>query len=273
MTEGTEYLSANQANWDERVDIHWGSAEYNVQRYIEDPEAISGEVSFDQTEIGEVAGKRLLHLQCHIGTDTLSWARLGATVTGVDFSPKAIDAARRLSRESGTPGRFVVSELYDSPSQLKEEFDIVYTGVGAICWLPDIDGWAQVVSTFLKPGGTFYMREGHPIMWGLDWDEENLLSIVEPYLGGTGPIGYEDDTTYAGEGKMKNTVRYNFKHGLGEIVTALIDAGLRIEFLREHQFCDWQGIPHLRKGDDRWWRLPDQPERLPLMYSVRAVKS
>lgn len=271
--ESTEHLSANRANWDERVDIHWGSAEYDVQRYIDDPMAISDVVEFDRTEIGEVSGKRLLHLQCHIGTDTLSWARLGATVTGVDFSPKAIDAARRLSRESGTPGRFVVSELYDSPSQLKEEFDVVYTGVGAINWLPDIDGWARVVSTFLKPGGTFYMREGHPMMSALDWDEEHLLSIVEPYFGGTGPIDDGEDTSYAGEGKLRNAVSYNFMHGLGETVTALINAGLRIEFLREHQACEWEGIPHLRKGQDGKWRLPDQPERLPLMFSVRAVKS
>ena len=271
--DSSEYLSANKAHWDEAVDIHWGSAEYNVRRYIDDPEAISEVVEFDRTEIGEVAGKRLLHLQCHIGTDTLSWARLGASVTGIDFSPKAIEAARRLSRESGTPGRFIVAELYDSPSRLNEEFDVVYTGVGAICWLPDIDSWARVVSTFLKPGGTFHMREGHPMMWGLDWDEENLLSIVEPYFGGTGPIRYEEDTSYAGEGKMKNTVQYNFFQGLGEIVTALIDAGLRIELFREHQFCEWQGIPHLRKSEDGRWRLPDRPERLPLMFSVRAVKS
>ena len=271
--EKTDYLSANRDNWDERVAIHWASAEYNVRRYIEDPEAISDVVEFDRTEIGDVAGKRLLHLQCHIGNDTLSWARLGATVTGVDFSPKAIDAARRLSRESGTPGRFLVSELYDSPSHLNEEFDVVYTSVGAICWLPDIGGWARVVSTFLKPGGTFYMREGHPIMWGIDWDEENLLSIAEPYFGGTGPIGYEEDTTYAGEGKLKNTVQYNFKHALSETVTALINSGLRIELFREHQFCEWRGIPHLRQDEDGKWRLPEPRDRLPLMFSIRAVKA
>lgn len=177
-----EQRRTNRDNWDSRVEIHYGSESYGIEKYIADPNHLSGVVTFDSSKLTDVSGKSLLHLQCHIGTDTLSWARLGAEVTGVDFSEKSLEAARRLSVDSQTPGRFVLSELYDSPRVLPETFDIVYTGVGAICWLPDIRGWAEVVAAFLKPGGVFYMREGHPIMWALDWEDEEKLSITHPYF-------------------------------------------------------------------------------------------
>ena len=268
-----EYRLVNRDNWDSRVDIHYGSELYGVERFTSNPDHIGSIVDFDKDIVGDVTGKRLLHLQCHIGTDTLSWARLGADVTGVDFSEKSIEAARRLSRESSTPGRFVVAELYDSPSVVDETFDIVYTGVGAICWLPDIRGWAEVVSSFLEPGGTFFIREGHPIMWALDWEDQENLTLKYPYFEGSPPLEFSDDSTYAGEGSLEHPKTFDWAHGVAETLQALIDAGLRIDQVADYDFCEWQGIDQMVLGDDERWRLPEGQERLPLMWSVLATKT
>ena len=175
-----EYRAANRNNWDDRVPIHWDSEQYKIQKFIDDPEYISDVVQFDidRDELGDVSGKTLLHLQCHIGHDTLSWARLGADVTGIDFSEPAIDAARRLSTESGTQGEFIVAELYDSPKVLPgRQFDVVYTSIGATVWLPDINDWAEVVNQFLKPGGTFYVFELHPMMLSVSQEDHGDLIV------------------------------------------------------------------------------------------------
>jgi len=267
------HRSANRDNWNERVAIHLASDAYAVERFIDDPKDISEPVTFDHTAVGDVQGKSLLHLQCHFGRDTLSWARLGANVTGIDFSGKAIQAARKLSEDSKTPGRFIESELYDSPEALKETFDIVYTSVGALCWLPDIRGWAQVVASFLKPGGLFYVRDTHPMFLALDLDRpDETLVVQHPYFGAPDPEVYEAEFSYAGDGKLTHTTNYEWAHGLGEIVTALIGAGLRIECFNEHRFLDWHGMACMERGDDGLYRMPLHLERnLPLQFSIRAT--
>ncbi|MDA1256775.1 MAG: class I SAM-dependent methyltransferase [Chloroflexi bacterium] len=268
------YRAANLAMWDESVDIHVRSDFYGVDRFK------AGETTLEPmepAEMDDVRGKSLLHLQCHFGMDTLSWAREGAIVTGIDFSSAAIQAASRLSEESGVPGRFVESELYDASEVLDEKFDVVYTGIGALCWLPDIRGWSRVVGHFLKPGGVFYILEGHPMMWTLaDETAEDPMHIAWPYFETTqpqNPDGWinEEDYSQTGE-KLQNTRTFSWGHGLGEIVTALIDEGLRIEFLHEHRVCGWRAFPWMVKGEDGMWRVPNHPERLPLMWSLRAVK-
>ncbi len=269
-----EYKAANRANWDDRVPIHWEPEGYNAERFIQQPDAISAVVRIDREVLGDVAGKRLLHLQCHFGMDTLSWARLGADVTGVDFSEPAIAAARRLSAESGIPGQFVLSELYDAPGVLDERFDIVYTGVGALNWLPDIAGWARVVARFLEPGGTFYIREGHPMLWCLEERSDELLVVRFPYFEIAEPVAWDDDATYAGSGAIANTRTYEWNHGIGEILTALTDAGLTIELFREHRELEWQGLPYMTLGDDGLWRLPPhQRDLVPLMFTIVATRS
>ena len=262
--------SVNRANWDSRVGIHVASEQYGLDRY-KDPNHLSDVVNFDKALLGPLHGKTAIHLQCHIGTDTISLARLGAEVTGVDFSEKSIEAARRLSESSGTPATFVVSELYDSPKVVGRRFDVVYTGVGAICWLPDIRGWADVVAAFLKPGGSFYMREGHPVMWALDWDDAEKLSLKYPYFEGA-PTEFEESETYAGDGVVASPKTYDWNHGMGEILTALIDAGLRIDHVEEYDFCEWQGISQMVEGEDGRWRLPPDKGRYPLMWSVAATR-
>jgi len=267
-----EYRLANRSNWDARVDLHYGSDEYGISRFISDPDHLSDVVSYDRDKLGDVAGKRLLHLQCHIGTDTISWARLGAEVTGADLSPMSIEAARRLSEESGTPARFVISELYDTPEDIDEKFDIVYTGVGAICWLPDIKEWAKVVASFLVPEGRFYMREGHPMMWALDFDDPEELRVTLSYFETVEPDAEEEHETYAGEGKVSSPLNYGWNHGIGETINALIQAGLRIDRVEEYDECEWQGLAQMVLEEDGRWRLPERRERLPLMWSVLATK-
>jgi SAM-dependent methyltransferase len=268
-----EYRLANRDNWDARVDLHCESVEYGVGRFISDPAHLSGVVTYDRVKVGDVSGKRLLHLQCHIGTDTISWARLGAEVTGTDLSPKSIAAARRLSEESGTPARFEVAELYDTAAVIDEKFDIVYTGVGAICWLPDIVGWAGLVAALLEPGGIFYMREGHPMMWALDWEDTRELRVTLPYFETGEPDSEEEDETYAGEGKVASPLNYGWNHGIGETINALIQAGIRIDRVEEYDECEWQGQAQMVLEEDGLWRLPEGRERLPVMWSVLGTKA
>ena len=265
-----KYLEANRVNWDERVPYHIGpGSHYDLERFIAGGSTLT---SIDTQDLGDVTGKSLLHLQCHFGLDTLSWARRGAKATGIDFSRPAIDAAAQLSKDSGISGRFPVSELYQSANVLDERFDIVYTGIGALCWLPDIRGWANVVSHFLKPGGTFYMLEFHPIIWSLDDERSDAELVIKlPYFQVTEPNRWDDPTTYGNlSAHLNNTITYEWNHGLGEILTALIGAGLVIEFVHEHQVCATPILPPLVRGEDGWWRLPDYSQRLPLMYSIRA---
>jgi SAM-dependent methyltransferase len=268
-----EYRLANRDNWDARVDLHYESVEYGVGQFISDPFHLSGVVTYDRVKLGDVSGKRLLHLQCHIGTDTISWARLGAEVTGTDLSPKSIAAARRLSEESGTPARFEVAELYDTAAVIDEKFDIVYTGVGAICWLPDIVGWAGLVAALLEPGGIFYMREGHPMMWALDWEDTRELRVTLPYFETGEPDSEEEDETYAGEGKVASPLNYGWNHGIGETINALIQAGIRIDRVEEYDECEWQGQAQMVLEEDGLWRLPEGRERLPVMWSVLGTKA
>jgi SAM-dependent methyltransferase len=181
----------------------------------------------------------------------------------------AIDLAAR----AGLAARFVEADLYAAPEVLPEAFEVVYTGGGALCWLPDIRGWAQVVARMLRPGGTFYIREAHPVLWSLEDEREDAqLVICRPYFEVAEPTRWDAEPIWD-KGAPEVTTSYEWHHGLGEIVGALIEAGLTIEALREHQTCLWQALPFMVEGEDGWWRLPDRPERLPLMYSIRARKA
>jgi 2-polyprenyl-3-methyl-5-hydroxy-6-metoxy-1,4-benzoquinol methylase len=274
-----EYYDANRANWSERVAGHWMADGYDAPGFIADQDRISGVVQFDHPYLGELAGRSLLHLQCHFGMDTLSMARCGAIVTGIDFSTEAIAAARRLSDESGTPGRFVETNLYLTAQALaSEQFDMVYTGVGAINWLPDIARWGEVVATMLKPGGVFFMRECHPLAWSLRFPIEDphdeTLVIEYPYFEVAEPVSWNLNFGDVGSAVIENTRVYEWNHGIGEIMGALTAQGLKIDLYEEHRFLEWQGQHHMVRGVDGRWRLPDgQRDLVPLMYSLRACKA
>ncbi len=267
-------LEVNRANWDERVPAHVASPGYSVARFADDPTFLSGVVRFDLPRLGDLAGLDAVHLQCHIGTDTVSLARLGAHMTGLDFSTPAIEQARLLAEAAGVEATFVVAELYDAPEALgRGRFDLVYTGTGALCWLPDIHRWGQIVADLLRPGGRLFIREGHPVLWSLaDARPDGLLAIEYPYFEHEQPLVSDEGGTYVETDQVfAATIAHSWNHGLGEIVTALLDAGLELTMLEEHDTCHWEALPgQMERVDGDEWRLADRPERLPQTYTLQA---
>jgi SAM-dependent methyltransferase len=268
-----DYLRANRDRWNELVPIHAASSFYDLETFR------AGRCSLDPIEVeevGDVEGRSLLHLQCHFGQDTLSWARRGARVTGADFSEAAIDLARRLAEELNLDARFVCADIYslpEVPGVLEGSFDIVYTGGGVLGWLPDLRRWAEVAAHFLRPGGLFYIREFHPFSWVFD-DEgpPGELRVRYPYFGAPQPDRWEADGSYADESvKLQHRVTYEWMHPLSDVVNSLIDAGLWIRFLHEFPVTNFRQLPWMVKEADGYWRLPDVPA-LPLMFSIGAVK-
>jgi SAM-dependent methyltransferase len=270
------YLEVNRANWDERAPAHATSPDYGVNRFIEDPEFISDIVRFDLPRLGEVRGLRGLHLQCHIGTDTLSLARLGARMTGLDLSPAALDHARLLSRQAGPPVDYVEAEVYEAVAVLGEEsFDFVFTGVGALCWLPSVERWAEVVAKLLVPDGRLFLRETHPMLWALDYERPDDLLVVEyPYFERTEPMVFDDPGTYVETtATFTHNLTNEWNHGLGEIVSALLAAGMELTMLEEHDSVPSETLPgRMTRLELSEWRLTDRPWRLPHSYTLQAVK-
>jgi SAM-dependent methyltransferase len=273
----TDYRAVNRASWDERVPAHAASPDYGFAEFIADPGHLSDVVRFDLPLLGEIKGLRGVHLQCHIGTDTVSLARLGATMTGLDFSPPALAEGRRLAQASGTPVDFVESDLYAAPEVLgRGGFDLVYTGIGALCWLPDIRRWAHVVADLLRPGGRLFIRESHPMLGAVaDPRADGLLTLELPYFEQVEPEIWTEGGTYvATDADFVHNTTHSWNHGLGETVTALIDAGLAITGLAEHDSAPWNALPGqmtlLENGE---WQLTDRPERLAHTYTLQAVKT
>ncbi|HEY3087228.1 MAG TPA: class I SAM-dependent methyltransferase [Jatrophihabitantaceae bacterium] len=271
-----DYRVVNRANWDERVPVHVASEFYAVDRLAADPAALTSVVRFDVPRLGDITGLRGVHLQCHIGTDTISLARLGAHMTGLDFSGVAIAEARRLAARAGAAAEFVEADVYAAEDVLgAARFDLVYTGIGALCWMPDIRRWAAVVASLLAPGGRLFLREGHPVLWAIDERHREQLVIDYPYFETAEPIVFEDPTTYVdGEARLEHAVTISWNHGLGEIVSALLDEGLVLTQLVEHETVPWEALPGQmeQSGELREWRLVERPERLPLTYTLQAVK-
>jgi SAM-dependent methyltransferase len=262
-----EWLETNRANWDERVPIHVGGEFYDVEGFKAGQERLR---PFEIAEVGDVAGKDLVHLQCHFGIDTLSWARRGARVVGLDFSGLAVEAARKLAAELSLDATFVESDVYDAASALDgHAFDVVYTGLGALNWLPDIKRWAGVVASLLRPGGFLYLSEFHPFSRVFGDDE---LTVTYDYFQ-EGPEVWDEAGTYANlEAETVNNRTYEWLHTLGDVVSAVIDANLILELLHEHDYTLFPQWPFLEKSGFDTYRLPEGTPSLPLMYSLRARK-
>jgi SAM-dependent methyltransferase len=271
-----DYRAVNQAIWDERAAAHAASPGYSVARFANDPTHISEVVRFDQPLLGDVAGLRGVHLQCHIGTDTVSLARLGARMTGLDFSAPALDQARSLAAAAGVDVDFVESDLYGAPEALEHaSFDLAFTGIGALCWLPDIRRWARVVATLLAPGGRLFMREGHPMLWSLADPRPDQLVVVEyPYFERKDATVFDAEGTYVEtDVEFEHTTTHERNHGLGEIVSALLAEGLHLTGLVEHDSVPWDALPgQMEALPNGEFRLRDRPWRLAHSYTLQAVR-
>jgi SAM-dependent methyltransferase len=277
MTEPdrTESFALNRASWDERVPAHVASPDYSVDRFA-DPTYLSGVVRFDLPRLGDVAGLDGVHLQCHIGTDTVSLARLGARMTGLDFSGPAVEQATVLAARLGLDVPFVQSDVHDAVEVLGgARFDLVYTGIGALCWLPSVDRWAGVVAGLLRPGGRLFLREGHPMLWSIDESRPDGLLVVDvPYFERPEPSVWNDSGTYvATDAEFVHTTTHEWNHGLGEIVTALLRHGFTLTMLVEHDSAPWDPLPGRTVVDALGeHRLTDRRWRLPFTYTLQATQ-
>jgi len=270
-------IEANRALWNCWTRINLASSFYDVEGFAAgrgrdlDPIALAGP--------GDVRGRSLLHLQCHFGMDTIRWARHGARVTGVDFSPAAIAAARALAARMDVDATFVESDLHDLPARLDGRFDVVFTSHGVLGWLPDLERWAQVIAHFLAPGGVFFIVEVHPLLLIFnDRLAEPDLRLLYPYFHGPEPLREEHAGCYSAPDAPITSVEHAWLHTLSDVLGALLRAGLRIEAFDEYPFLGWAFFPWMQQGADGWWRLPEPPalplgsRSLPLMFSLRARK-
>lgn len=265
-------FALNQLSWDEKVDSHMTSSFYDVDGFRRGRDSLG---PIEIAEIGDVSGQRIAHLQCHFGLDSLSLARRGGRVTGLDFSGAAVAAARRLANETRIDASFVEGNVYDAPDLLERGvWDLVFTSWGTITWLPDIDRWARVVAQLLAPGGRLYFLDAHPVALALH--QADPAAPIQPaydYFHGLEPLEFEDEQGYAdGEGRVTQVRTHEWIHPLGAMLTALGEAGLNLTTLREHDSVAWQLYPSAIRGEDGMWRLPREVPRIPLAITVEAEK-
>jgi len=265
-----EYSRANQNLWNEWTGEHENSPFYDLEGFRAGRERLK---SIELEEVGDVVGKKLLHLQCHFGLDTLAWARHGAIVTGVDLSDRSITLARSLSRELEIPARFVCSDILSLPEVLEDQFDIVFTSYGILHWLRDLQRWGQVIAHFLEPGGFFYIVEDHPFMRVFGSDPERGIIVDNPYFFSEEPYEAETAGSYATNFEGEKRTYYMWDHSLGEVIDSLIAAGLRIEFLHEFPFALRAKFPTMVKGQDGYWRFGREHNMIPLLFSLKASKT
>ena len=265
----------NRANWDERAPAHAASPGYARQQFIDDPSFLSAVVRFDVPLLGDIRGLRVVHLQCHIGTDTISLARLGATMTGVDFSSVSLAEARRLSDDVPACVQFGEADVYNAVKALGgRTFDLVFTGIGALCWLPSVSRWATVVAELLAPDGRLFIREGHPVLWSLDERHTDALVVEYDYFERPEPMVFDEEGTYVEtDVRFEKTVTHVWNHGLGEIVTALLDVGI------ESPLWSSTTASRGRRCRDRWSGPPRKngdcatdPGGCPHSYTLQAVE-
>lgn len=269
----TDYLDLNKQNWDSRVPIHLQG--YALEKFRQDPKYISDVVRFDLPYLPDVKGLEGIHLQSHIGTDTISLVRLGAKMTALDFSAPALEAAINLATELGHELETIECDVYSALEKTKSKFDFVYTGVGAICWLPDIKKWAEVVAGLLKPGGFLFIREGHPMLWSIgDSRPDGSLTLELDYFEGQA-FETSEEQTYAGQGVVEHSKNVSFNHSLSEMFNALWGQGLTIKTFEEHSTVPWNplGDEFVKLEGIDEWELAKNPRRLAASYTLLAYKN
>ncbi|CAH0157184.1 class I SAM-dependent methyltransferase [Microbacterium foliorum] len=265
---------ANLQNWDDRVPLH--EAAYGLDAF-DDPNHLSDVVSDDLPVLdrfvrgGSLSGLEVCHLQCHIGTDTISLARAGARVTGVDFSEPALRAAAALAERTGVAATWVRTDVLEAGSTVPGDFDVVYTSIGTICWLQDLDRWAAQIVALLRPGGTFFIRDGHPALLALDEDAPELTTRY-PYFGDGRAQQWDDESTYAGDGTVAHPRTYEWPHPLSEVLGALLRAGLRLLHFDEGRTLPWRFSPRMVEVPRGYAWPEDERDLIPCTFTVVARK-
>jgi 2-polyprenyl-3-methyl-5-hydroxy-6-metoxy-1,4-benzoquinol methylase len=267
MENFNQYFNTNKELWNQRTAIHKDSSFYNLAGFKAGENVLT---PIELNELGDVKGKSMLHLQCHFGMDSLNWSRLGADVTGVDLSDVAINEARQLNDELKMNAKFICCNVYDLKEHLNQQFDIVYTSYGTIGWLPDLDKWAGIVSHYLKPGGIFYIAEFHPVVWMFD----DAFTHIKYYYNNRELIVTENEGTYT-DTEHKSDIKgkeYSWNHGLSEVFTALIKAGLTIESFNEHMYSPYPCFSNTVEIEKGKWQIKGMEGKIPMVYSVLAKK-
>ena len=259
------YIEINRKLWNDKTDIHFESEFYNVDTFL------AGKSSLNPIEIellGNVKNKSLLHLQCHFGMDSISFARLGATVVGVDFSDNAIQKAKKLAIDTKSNAQFIQSDIYQLEDKLNSDFDIVFTSYGAIGWLPDMNEWARIISRYLKPGGIFVMVEFHPVLWIFN---DDFSKIVYDYFN-TGPIVEEIKGTYAERSAPICNESVSWNHPISEVIGALMKNNLNLELFDEHDYSPYDCFDKVVEIEKNKYQIPGLEKKIPMLYSIRARK-
>jgi 2-polyprenyl-3-methyl-5-hydroxy-6-metoxy-1,4-benzoquinol methylase len=264
--EYNNFFEANKILWNKRTAVHKDSSFYDVAGFKQGKNMLT---PIELNELGDVSGKKILHLQCHFGVDSLSLARMGAEVTGVDLSDAAIEEAGKLNEECGLNAKFICCNVYDLKEHLKEKFDIVFTSYGVIGWLPDLDKWAAIIHHYLKPGGTFYMAEFHPVVWMFD-DEfthiqyayENREVIVTDNYG-----------TYTDRDAAITGKEYSWNHSISEVLNVLIKNGLQIQLFNEFMYSPYPNFRNSVELNPGEWHIKGMEGKIPIVFSVKALKN
>ena len=269
--ETQEMVAANEADWDARAPLHAAS-----QFYSQPAEYWFADYEWD--DLGALRGRDVLHLQCHLGTETIAFAQRGARTTGLDLSAKSLEEARRIAANAGQDVEYVHADVYDAVDAVQgRRFDVVYTGKGALCYLPDLQHWAKVVHELIKPGGALYVVEFHPLLNALREvslpGETDELVLRADYLEGRGAIAHDSTVTYTGDEVPGRQRSYEWRHGIGELVTTLAGAGFRLTSLRESEVLPWPRWPSMQQTPEGWWRLPDEAPRIPLLFALKAIRT
>ncbi|MDI9310816.1 MAG: class I SAM-dependent methyltransferase [Limnohabitans sp.] len=263
--ENLNYIEVNKKTWNNKTEVHVNSDFYDNENFL------NGKSSLNEIELqlfGDVTDKKILHLQCHFGQDTLSLARMGAKTTGVDLSDKAIQTAREMNDQLGLNTNFICCDLYDLPYHLNEQFDIVFTSYGTIGWLPDLDKWAKIVSQFLKPNGRFIMADFHPVVWMFDND---FATIFYSYFN-IEPIIEEETGTYADKNAPMEAKTITWNHPTSEVLNALISNGIQLNSFNEYDYSPYNCFNQTEEFEPKKYRIKHLENKIPMVYSIVATK-
>lgn len=265
MSQTNNYTAINKSTWNDKVDVHMASDFYDMDGFL------SGKSSLNAIELellGDVFGKKILHLQCHFGQDTLSLSRMGAEVTGIDFSEKAIEKARALTQTLNLKAQFVCCDIYDTLNYIHEKFDLVFTSYGTIGWFPDLNKWAEVISKALRPGGQFIMADFHPVVWMFDNDFKGVLY----HYFNTEAIIEEESGTYADREAAISNQTITWNHPTSELINALISNGLELNCFNEHDYSPYNCFNETEEFAPQKYRIKHLENKIPMVYSLSATK-